>query len=71
MSKVGLDVVCSKYRQCLCWELTSLISVGFANKVMFIERLYNVFSGSLLSVFDNYNMFISHQSFQKLFVTYL
>ena len=71
MSKVGLDVVCSKYKQCLCWELTSPISVGFANEVMFIERLCSVFFGSLLSVFDNYYMFISHQSFQKLFVTYL
>jgi len=44
--------------------------VGFANKVMFIERLCSVFFGSLLSVFDNYYMSISHQSFQKLFVTY-
>ena len=70
MSKVGLDVVCSKYKQCLCWELTSPISVGFANEVMFIERLCSMFFGSLLSVFDNYYMFILHQSFQKLFVTY-
>ena len=71
MSKVGLDVVCCKYRQCLCWELTSLISVRFAYKVMFIERLYSVFFDSLLSVFDNYYMFILYQSFQKLFVTCL
>ena len=71
MSKVGLDFVCCKYRHCLCWELTSPISVGFANKVMFIERLCSVFFGSLLSVFDNYYVFILHQSFQKLFVTFL
>ena len=70
MSKVGLDVVCSKYRQCLCWELTSPISVGVANEVMFIERLHSVFFDSLLSVFDNYYMFVLYQSFQKLFVTY-
>ena len=71
MSKVGLDVVCSKYRQYLCWELTSPISVGVANEVMFIERLYSVFFGSLLSVFGNYFMFVLYQSFQKLFVTCL
>ena len=69
MSKVGLDVVCSKYRLCLCWELTSPISVGVANEVMFIERLHSVFFDPLLSVFDNYYMFVLYKSFQKLFVT--
>ena len=70
MSKVVLDVVCSMYRHGIFWDLTSPISVGFANEFIFVERLYSVFFGSLLSVFGNYYMFILYQSFQKFFVTY-